>query len=161
MRLFDASTATTGRNSVKENARSSSSPALLLRSTLIFFSQICLLFLLPFSYAVPAEAQTVVVVGSGSSVPAPLYGRWAQEYGKHNPNLQMRYLPVGTSEGITQISHGASDFGAGEAQLSEKERRDGGLIELPVVLIGIVPIYNLPNVPEGLRFSGEVLAAIF
>ena len=145
---------------MKENARSSSSPA-LLRSTLVFFPQICLLFLLLLSYAVPAGAQTVVVVGSGSSVPAPLYGRWAQEYGKHNPNLQMRYLPVGTSEGITQISHGASDFGAGEAQLSEKERRDGGLIELPVVLIGIVPIYNLPNVPEGLRFSGEVLAAIF
>jgi ABC-type phosphate transport system substrate-binding protein len=48
-----------------------------------------------------AEAQNaVVLVGSGSSVPAPLYNRWTQEYGKRNPNFQMRYLPVGTSEGI-------------------------------------------------------------
>src|SRR5208282_547805 len=104
-----------------------------------FFARICLLFLLALApYGVPAEAQTVVVVGSGSSVPAPLYSRWAQEYGKRN--LQMRYLPVGTSEGITQISHRASDFFAGETALTEKERKDGGLIELPVVLIGIVPV---------------------
>ncbi len=100
-------------------------------------------------------------LGSGSSVPAPLYNRWTQEYGKRNPNMQMRYLPVGTSEGIKQISHGAGDFAAGEAQLTEKERKEGDLIELPVVLIGIVPIYNLPDVHEQLRLSGEVLAEIF
>jgi phosphate transport system substrate-binding protein len=33
-------------------------------------------------------------------------------------------------------------------------------MELPAVLIGIVPIYNLPDVQE-LRLSGEVLAEIF
>jgi len=109
-----------------------------------------------------AKAQTaVVLVGSGSTVPAPLYNRWAQEYDKRNPNLQMRYLPSGTSEGIKQISHGAGDFGAGEVQLTEKERKESGLIELPVVLIGIVPIYNLPDVHHELRLSGEVLAEIF
>jgi phosphate transport system substrate-binding protein len=147
---------------VKVIARSSASGPGQPRFTLLFFFQIFLSLSLTIgTYSLPADAQTIVVVGSGSSVPAPLYGRWAQEYGKHNPNLQMRYLPVGTSEGITQISHGASDFGAGEAQLTEKERKDGGLIELPVVLIGIVPIYNLPEVRGELRFSGEVLAGIF
>ena len=123
----------------------------------------CLLSLLAVGLqAVPAKAQgAVVLVGSGSSVPAPLYNRWTQEYGKRASNIQMRYLPVGTSEGIKQISHGAGDFGAGEAQLTEKERKEGGLIELPVVLIGIVPVYNLPDVHQELRLSGEVLAAIF
>ena len=104
---------------------------------------------------------SVVLVGSGSSVPAPLYNRWTQEYGKRTSSIQMRYLPVGTSEGIKQISHSAGDFGAGEAQLTSKERQEGGLIELPVVLIGIVPIYNLPGFHEELRLSGEVLAQIF
>jgi phosphate transport system substrate-binding protein len=113
-------------------------------------------------HGTPAKAQTaVVLVGSGSSVPAPLYGRWSQEYNKRNPNLQMRYLPAGTSEGIKQISHGAGDFGAGEAPLTDKEREEGGLIEMPVVLIGIVPVYNLPGVHQELRLSGEVLAEIF
>ncbi|MFZ0772061.1 MAG: phosphate ABC transporter substrate-binding protein PstS [Candidatus Sulfotelmatobacter sp.] len=110
----------------------------------------------------PAMAQNaVVLVGSGSTVPAPIYSRWTQEYGKRNPNLQMRYLPVGTSEGIKQISHGAGDFSAGEVPLTDKERSEGNLIELPVVLIAIVPIYNLPDVHQELRLSGEVLAAIF
>ena len=103
----------------------------------------------------------VVLVGSGSTVPAPLYNRWTQEYNKRNPKAQMRYLPVGTSEGIKQISHGAGDFAAGEAQLTEKEQKEGRLIELPIVLIAIVPIYNLPDVHQELRLSGEVLAEIF
>jgi phosphate transport system substrate-binding protein len=113
-------------------------------------------------HSAPATAQNaVVLVGSGSSVPAPLYSRWTQEYGKRNSSIQLRYLPVGTSEGIKQISHSAGDFAAGEAQLTEKERKEGSLIELPVVLIGIVPIYNLPDVHQELRLSGEVLAGIF
>jgi ABC-type phosphate transport system substrate-binding protein len=73
----------------------------------------------------------------------------------------MRYVPLGTSEGIKQIAHGSGDFGAGEVLLSSKERADEGLIELPAVLIAIVPIYNLPGVRQDLRLSGEVLASIF
>jgi phosphate transport system substrate-binding protein len=126
-------------------------------------SHILLLFLLVSGLCdSSAQAQNaVVLVGSGSSVPAPLYNRWTQDYGKRSPKIQMRYVPIGTSEGIKEIARGASDFGAGEAQLTEKERKEGGLIELPVVLIGIVPIYNLPDIRQGLRLSGEVLAGIF
>jgi phosphate transport system substrate-binding protein len=116
-------------------------------------------FWLPGTFAMAQNA--VVLVGSGSTVPAPLYNRWAQEYGKRNASVKMRYLAFGTSEGIKQISHGAGDFGAGEAPLTEKQRKEGGLIELPVVLIGIVPIYNLPDDHQELRLSGEVLAEIF
>ena len=112
--------------------------------------------------AVLANAQqTVILVGSGSSVPVPLYNRWAQEYGKRSPNIQMKYLPIGTSEGIKQISHGSGDFGAGEVPLSAKERSEAGLVEMPAAIIAIVPIYNLPGVQQELRLSGEVLAEIF
>ncbi|MGA7218980.1 MAG: phosphate ABC transporter substrate-binding protein PstS [Candidatus Sulfotelmatobacter sp.] len=115
-----------------------------------------------FSPGVSSVAQsTVVLVGSGSTVPAPLYNRWAQEFGKRDVRVQMRYLPVGTDEGIKQISHGTGDFAAGEAQLSDAQRREGNLLEMPVALVGIVPVYNLPDVYQELRLSGEVLAAIF
>jgi phosphate transport system substrate-binding protein len=133
------------------------------RSSRWLLLHVCLLYLfaLGLSGTLSQAQNAVVLVGSGSSVPAPLYNRWTQEYGKRNPNFQMRYVPVGTSEGIKQISHGAGDFGAGEAQLTDKEREEGSLIELPVVLIGIVPIYNVPDVHQELRLSGEVLAGIF
>jgi len=148
---------------MKVLARFSASSIAQRRSSRRSLSHIWLLSLLALGlHSAPANAQSaVVLVGSGSTVPAPLYSRWTQEYGKRNPNLQMRYLPVGTSEGIKQISHGAGDFAAGEAQLTDKDRKEGSLIELPVVLIAIVPIYNLPEVHQELRLSGEVLAGIF
>jgi phosphate transport system substrate-binding protein len=103
----------------------------------------------------------LVLVGSGSSVPAPLYAKWAEQFNKREPGVQLRYLPIGASEGIKQISHGSGDFGAGEVPLTQADRTDGNLLELPSVLIGVVPIYNLPGVHRELRFSGEVLAEIF
>lgn len=148
---------------MKVPARFSASSIAQRRSSRRLLSHIWLLSLLALGLcSAPANAQNaVVLVGSGSTVPAPLYSRWAQEYDKRNPNIQMRYLPVGTSEGIKQISHSAGDFAAGEAQLTDKDRKEGSLIELPVVLIAIVPIYNLPEVHQELRLSGEVLAGIF
>jgi phosphate transport system substrate-binding protein len=119
-----------------------------------------ILFLILCKFSVRAQ-EALVLVGSGSSVPAPLYNRWTQEYGKRSAKTQFRYVPIGTTEGIKEITRGGSDFGAGEAQLTEKEKKDGGLIELPVVIIGIVPIYNLPDAHQELRLSGEVLAGIY
>ncbi len=120
-----------------------------------------LVFAIGFCNRLGFAQEALVLVGSGSSVPAPLYSKWAQEYNKRNPGIQMKYVPLGTSEGIQLISQGSGDFGAGEAQLTAAERKEGNLIELPAVLIGIVPIYNLPGVHTELRFSGELLADIF
>jgi phosphate transport system substrate-binding protein len=105
--------------------------------------------------------EKMVLVGSGSSVPAPLYNRWAQEYNQRNARIQFKYLPTGTQEGIEQISRGSGDFSAGEVPLGAKERTAGALTEIPVALVGIVPIYNLAGVRTGLHLSGDVLAEIF
>jgi phosphate transport system substrate-binding protein len=107
-----------------------------------------------------AENDGVVLVGAGSSVPLPLYRKWADRYNQNNKTVQLQYLAMGNVEGIAQITKGVSDFGAGELPLSADERSAGNLTELPVVMIGIVPIYNLPGNPQ-LRFSGEVLAEVY
>jgi phosphate transport system substrate-binding protein len=104
---------------------------------------------------------SIVLVGSGSSVPAPLYNRWVAEYNKRSPAVQLRYLAIGTSEGIKQISKGSGDFGAGEVQLTPAERTEMNLVELPTVMIAIVPMYHVPGIHQELRFSGELLAEIF
>jgi phosphate transport system substrate-binding protein len=103
----------------------------------------------------------LILVGSGSSVPAPLYAKWAEKFNQRQAGTQLRYLPIGASEGIKQISHGSGDFGAGEVPLTAADRAEGNLVELPSVLIGVVPIYNLPGVHHELRFTGEVLAEIY
>jgi len=116
-------------------------------------------------FALPGVGQdSVSLVGAGSTVPLPLYRKWSLEFNKINHAVQMQYQALGTNEGITLVAGnaeelGRADFGAGEVALSEKTREQGHLIELPVVIIGIVPVYNLPGNPE-LRFSGELLAQI-
>ncbi len=127
----------------------------------VFPVWLTLVFVIGSCHPLDFAQEGVVLVGVGSSVPPPLYNKWAQEYNKRNPGIQMKYVPMGTSEGIKQVAHGSGDFGAGEAQLTGAERKEGDLIELPAVLIGIVPIYNLPGVHTELRFSGELLAEIF
>src|SRR5436305_13535240 len=74
-----------------------------------------------------AEPQGVVLVGAGSSVPLPLYHKWADLYNQNSRTIQLQYLPLGTMEGIAQITHGTSDFGAGEVPLTVEQRRLGSL----------------------------------
>jgi phosphate transport system substrate-binding protein len=109
--------------------------------------------------SVAACAQALVLVGSGSTVPAPLFDTWSDSYNRRSTTAHMRYLAAGTGEGLNNISHGAGDFAAGEIQLSAKDKAT--LLALPSVVIGIAPIYNLPGISHELRFSGEVLAEIY
>jgi phosphate transport system substrate-binding protein len=122
-----------------------------------------LLALMPEGAAKAVNAQDehqVMLVGSGSSVPLPLYSKWAEEYNRRGHGIQMGYVPLGTSEGIGHLARNVGDFSAGEAPLTSEQRR-AGLSELPVAVIAIVPVYNIPNLHESLRLSGEVLAEIF
>jgi phosphate transport system substrate-binding protein len=109
-----------------------------------------------------AAQQAISLVGSGSSVPSPLYTAWSEQYAKLKPGVQVRYLQLGAAEGVRQISQGVGDFAAGEIPLTETQMHKGKnpLVQFPTVLVAIVPIYKLPGKPE-LRFSGELLADIF
>jgi phosphate transport system substrate-binding protein len=129
--------------------------------SIVFLACVCAALPARVSAALPpAEPQGVVLVGAGSSVPLPLYRKWADIYNEGHKNIQLQYVAMGNVEGINQIAKGVSDFGAGEVPLSPEQVRAGNLTELPVVIIGIVPIYNLPGNPH-LRFSGDVLAEIY
>jgi len=104
----------------------------------------------------------ISIVGSGSNVPTPLYSVWTDEFNKKDSKIQVRYLSMSTMEGIRQISGGSGDFAAGEVPLTHEQMQSGkvSLMQIPTVLVGIVPIYNLPGNPE-VNFSGDVLAHIF
>ena len=109
----------------------------------------------------PAQ-DAISLVGSGSSVPSPLYTAWTEQYGTLRQNVRVTYLGRGATEGIRDIEQGVGDFGAGEIPLSETQLHSGKhpLVQFPTVLVAIVPIYKLPGELE-LRFSGELLAEMF
>jgi phosphate transport system substrate-binding protein len=103
-----------------------------------------------------------VIVGAGSNLPIYLYQAWMSLFNASNGQVQVQYLPVGSSEGIDLISSGVGDFAAGEIPLTDQQMHNSkiSLLAIPTTLVAIVPIYNLPRKPE-LNFSGSVLARIY
>ena len=107
--------------------------------------------------------QNMVLVETGSSMPEPLYKNWIDAFHKQQPSTEIRYMAVGSAESARNILAGSGDFGGGDAPIPESQLRDGGksILELPVVLIGIVVIYELPHVKGELKLTGPVAANIF
>jgi len=122
------------------------------------------IFLLLICFSLPANCQTAIaLVGSGSNVPTPLYSHWTEEYNRLNPKVQVRYLSTGTMKGIEDIERGVGDFAAGEVPMTDEQINSsrGHILQIPTVLVAIVPIYHIPGITGHLRFTGPVLAEIF
>jgi phosphate transport system substrate-binding protein len=129
-----------------------------LRGILIAF------FLLNFFLPAIADGQErTVLVATGSSMPEPLYKSWIEAYHKQQPSTDIRYMASGTAESARNILAGSGDFGGGDAPIPEAQLRAAKLpvLELPAVLIGIVVIFELPNVKGELRLTGPVVANVF
>jgi phosphate transport system substrate-binding protein len=107
--------------------------------------------------------EKIVLVETGSSMPEPLYKNWIDEFHRQQPSTDIRYMGTGTAESARNILAGSGDFGGGDAPIPEALLRTAGrpILELPAVLIGIVIIYELPDVKGELKLTGPVLANIF
>lgn len=105
---------------------------------------------------------SIMLVGTGSSLPAPLYNEWADEFNRQSYSVKVRYLTVGTGESIDRILSGNGDFGGGDTTIPEAELKHSkaSLLELPMVVIGIVAIYNLPGLDAEINLTGPTLANI-
>jgi phosphate transport system substrate-binding protein len=119
-----------------------------------------LMLLLP---AVIQGQEKIVLVATGSSMPEPLYKNWIEAFHQQQPSTDIRYLAVGTAESAQNILAGSGDLGGGDAPIPEAQLRIAGksILELPAVLIGIVVIYELPDVKGELKLTGPVVANIF
>jgi phosphate transport system substrate-binding protein len=101
------------------------------------------------------------VQGAGSTFVAPIMTKWTDDYLKVS-GVKVSYQAVGSGAGIEAIRAGRVDFGATDKPLSPDELRQAGLCQFPVVVGGVVPVVNLAGVaPNRMRFSGELLAAIY
>jgi phosphate ABC transporter phosphate-binding protein len=104
--------------------------------------------------------------GSGSTFIKPIMDKWIEAYTKAKSDLEINYQGTGSTAGIKQMSDQAVDFGCTDAfmtaeQLQLAVKRGGEVVHIPLVLGAIVPAYNLKEVDQPIRFSGEVLAGIF
>jgi phosphate transport system substrate-binding protein len=108
------------------------------------------------------SAPVVKLQGAGATFPAPIYQKWFASLRRARPEIQIRYDPLGSEEGIRRVRAGDVDFGASDMPLSAGQLRvDGRLLQFATVLGAVVPIYNVKGAPNGLNFSPEVLGGIF
>jgi phosphate transport system substrate-binding protein len=109
----------------------------------------------------PFAAASAEIQGAGSTAAAPVYRVWSTNYAAAT-GTRLSYAAVGSGEGIRRIREGQVDFGASDVPLSPQEAGKSGLVCVPTVVTGAIPVINLPSVPKGqLRLTGDILARIF
>jgi phosphate transport system substrate-binding protein len=109
--------------------------------------------------ATPATAADIT--GAGATFPYPIYSKWAEAY-RAKTGVGLNYQSIGSGGGIKQILAKTVDFGASDAPLEPEKLEKDGLVQFPMVMGGVVPVYNLEGIkPGGLRLTGAVLADIY
>ena len=104
--------------------------------------------------------QVVTINGAGATFPYPIYGQWAHKYEKLT-KVRLNYQSIGSGGGIAQIKAKTVDFGASDAPLKAEELEKLGLLQFPMVIGGVVPVYNLEGFKAGdIRLTAQNLADI-
>ena len=112
----------------------------------------------PGTIAPQAGSKTHVTLrASGATLPAPLYLRWFESSG-----IRVAYDAIGSEAGIQQLREGKVDFAASDVLLaSEESFAPMRVMQIPTVVGGVVPIYNLPGLGRAFNLTPEVLAGIY
>ncbi len=99
---------------------------------------------------------------AGATFPAPLYLKWFQSFGEQPGGVPMTYDAVGSVAGSEELAAGKVDMAASDLP---RDAAPEGVLRLPSVVGGIVPIYNLAdrasNAVEPIDVTPELLADIY
>lgn len=108
------------------------------------------------------KAAPTRVYGAGPSMIYPLLSAWSDEYKRLHADAEISYQAVGSGGGILLLTDKKVFFALAKAAMTDDQlaRVSGRILQFPVALDAVVPIYNLAEVPH-LRLSGSTLADIF
>lgn len=124
--------------------------------------QILVAGLAAFTAALPA-GYAQKLKAAGASFPAPIYQKWFGEWHKAHPGVEIDYLPMGSGDGVRQLTEGSVDFAASDMPLKDAQiaALKGKALHFPTVLGAVVLTYNIPGVTASLKLSPQVIAGIF
>jgi phosphate transport system substrate-binding protein len=101
------------------------------------------------------------IAGAGSSFIYPVFAKWGEAY-KAKTGINLNYQSIGSGGGIKQVEAKTVTFGATDKPLSNEELEKNGLTQFPMIMGGIVPMYNVEGVKPGeLVLDGKVLEEIY
>jgi phosphate transport system substrate-binding protein len=103
------------------------------------------------------------ISGAGSTFAAPMYSDWASAYDKAS-GVAVAYASIGSGGGVAAIQAETLNFGDSDSGMTPADisaAKGGPILQIPLLLGAVVPTYNLPGIPAGLKFTGNVLGEIF
>jgi len=101
---------------------------------------------------------------AGSTLLAPLMGKWAQAYQHQYPNVHITTAAIGSGKGIAAAAAGKADIGASDAYLSSATLvQHPTLLNIPLAISAQQINYNVPGLRPGthLKLSGKVLGGMY
>jgi phosphate transport system substrate-binding protein len=103
------------------------------------------------------------VSGAGATFPAPLYRKWFQSFQRRNPAVRITYDAVGSEKGAELLAAGQVDFAASDVSSTDlgNPPLHTTFRRFATVLGAVVPIYNLGELTQDLRFTPQMLADIY
>jgi len=109
----------------------------------------------------PQALRAADISGAGATFPYPIYAKWADAY-KKEAGIGLNYQSIGSGGGIKQIQAKTVTFGASDAPLKADELDKAGLIQFPMIMGGVVPVVNVPDIAAGaLVLDGATLADLY
>ncbi len=113
------------------------------------------------SIATISTSQAADISGAGSTFIYPVFAKWADTY-KKETGVGLNYQSIGSGGGIKQVIAKTVTFGATDKPLSDADLDKNGLTQFPMIMGGIVPIFNVEGVKPGeLVLDGPTLAGIY
>jgi phosphate transport system substrate-binding protein len=112
----------------------------------------------------PRTQPPVTLSGAGATFPFPVYQKWFTNFQTENRGTAITYDAIGSEAGIRKLLAGGIDFGATDSPEAIRDLApgdEGKYLLFPSVVGAVVPIVNLPGVPEDISFTPEALAGIF
>jgi phosphate transport system substrate-binding protein len=111
------------------------------------------------AFAAPAMASTTIT-GDGSTLVAPLLQYWANGFAAKTGDT-VTYSPVGSGQGISDVSHGIVEFGASDAPMTAAQAAGcAGCVTVPWALSATGIGFHIDGIHR-LKLSGRVLAEIY
>jgi phosphate transport system substrate-binding protein len=105
----------------------------------------------------------VALTGAGATFPNPIYNKWFSDYAAAT-GIKINYQSIGSGGGIRQLQEGTVDFGASDSPMTDAEiakAKHGAVLHFPTVLGAVAVTYNVPELTQPLKLSGEAVADIF
>jgi phosphate transport system substrate-binding protein len=112
----------------------------------------------------PSQRPSITVSGAGATFPYPVYQKWFTNFRSTYPATAMTYEAIGSEAGIRKLLAGSIDFGASDSPQAIRQlapRDESRYLLFPSVVGAVVPIVNLPGIPETISFTPEALSGIF